>query len=189
LLILDFAYLLVFVLSPPRWLLLLALKPAFRAGLRDRFRLAGSGRPAGRTVWLHGASAGEIDLLRPLVGLIEARFSDSSIVISAFAVSGYTYARKTFPEHRVIYFPVDLAFVIRRFFRALQPVLIVIVESEMWREFFRGCTAATNPPVRAQRKDFGEVISLPQENRPDCLGVAQGISVRGSGRRPRDKVA
>lgn len=135
-LILDLAYLLVFVLTSPLWLLLLALKPAFRAGLRDRFRLAGSDRPAGRTVWLHGASAGEIDLLRPLVALIEARFPDRSIVISAFAVSGYTYARKTFPDHRVIYFPVDLAFVIRRFFRALQPVLIVIVESEMWPNFF-----------------------------------------------------
>ena len=134
-LILDLAYLLVFILSSPLWLLLLVLKPAFRPGLGQRFRLAGRGRPATNTVWLHGSSAGEIDLLRPLVGRIEERFPDSSIVVSAFAISGYTFARKTFPNHHVIYFPADLAFIIRRFFRVLNPLLIVIVESEFWPNF------------------------------------------------------
>jgi hypothetical protein len=36
-LILDLAYLLVFILLSPLWLLLLILKPAMRAGLRERF--------------------------------------------------------------------------------------------------------------------------------------------------------
>lgn len=135
-LILDLAYILVFILSSPLWLLLLVLKPAFRTGLSERFRLASSGRPASNTVWLHGSSAGEIELLRPLVARIEERFPGSSIVVSAFAISGYTFARKTFPKHHVIYFPADLAFIIRRFFRVLNPVLIVIVESEFWPNFF-----------------------------------------------------
>jgi len=136
LLLLDLAYLLVFALSSPLWLLLLILKPAFRTGLSERFRLPGVERPPATTIWLHGSSAGEIDLLRPLVGRIEEHFPDSSIVISAFAISGYTFAKKLFPKHRVIYFPVDLAFIIRRFFRALNPVLIVIVESEFWPNFY-----------------------------------------------------
>lgn len=135
-LILDFAYLLVFILLSPLWLLLLILKPAFRAGLRERFVPADIGGLAGSTVWLHGSSAGEIDLLRPLVGRIEERFPDSSIVISAFAISGYAFAQKAFPNNRVIYFPVDLAFIIRRFFRVLKPLLIVVVESEFWPNFF-----------------------------------------------------
>jgi len=135
-LILDLAYLLVFILLSPLWLLMLVLKPAFRAGLRERFIPAEVADPAGSTVWLHGSSAGEIDLLRPLVGRIAERFPDSRIVISAFAISGYTFARKAFPDHRVIYFPADLAFIIRRFFRVLNPVLIIVVESEFWPNFF-----------------------------------------------------
>ncbi|MCH8334483.1 MAG: hypothetical protein IIC61_01185 [Proteobacteria bacterium] len=135
-LILDLAYLLVFILLSPLWLLMLVLKPAFRAGLRERFIPADVADPAGSTVWLHGSSAGEIDLLRPLVGRIAERFPDSRIVISAFAISGYTFARKAFPDHRVIYFPADLAFIIRRFFRVLNPVLIIVVESEFWPNFF-----------------------------------------------------
>jgi 3-deoxy-D-manno-octulosonic-acid transferase len=135
-LILDLAYLLVFILLSPLWLLLLILKPAFRAGLRERFVPAGGDVPMRRTVWLHGSSAGEIDLLRPLVERIEGQCSDCGIVISAFAISGYTFARKVFPNHRVIYFPADLAFIIRRFFRVLDPVVIVVVESEFWPNFF-----------------------------------------------------
>lgn len=135
-LLLDLAYLLVFLLTAPLWLLLLILKPAFRSGLSQRFRLRDIDRPLHDTIWLHGSSAGEIDLLRPLVTQIEEHHPDRSIVVSAFAISGYTYAKKTFPGHLVIYFPVDLAFVIRRFMRALRPGLIVIVESELWPNFF-----------------------------------------------------
>ena len=135
-LILDFAYLLVFVLTSPLWFILLILKPAFRANVRQRFGLSDSVCAAEKTVWLHGSSAGEIDLLRPLVGRIEQSFPDSNIVISAFAISGYTFAKKTFARHRVIYFPLDLSFIIRRFFRVLNPALIVIVESEFWPNFY-----------------------------------------------------
>ena len=66
-LILDLAFLLVFILLTPLWLLLLVVRPAFRAGLRERFVLAGNEGSADRAIWLHGSSAGEIDLLRPLV--------------------------------------------------------------------------------------------------------------------------
>lgn len=143
--ILDLAYLLVFVLTFPLWLLLLVIKPAFRAGLRERFVLAEGRRAINNTVWLHGSSAGELDLLRPLVGRIEQKYPDINIIISAFAVSGYAYAKKAFPNYRVIYFPADLAFVIRRFFRALNPVLIVIVESEFWPNFFAAAKHANIP--------------------------------------------
>ena len=100
LLLLDLAYLLVFVLSSPLWLLLLIVKPAFRTGLMERFRIPRKGIAAGGSIWLHGSSAGEIDLLRPLISRIEEEFPGSSIVISAFAVSGYAHARKAFPDHR-----------------------------------------------------------------------------------------
>lgn len=134
-LILDIVYLLAFVLLSPLWLLLILVKPAFRAGLRERFLPPSGSVPAATTIWLHGSSAGEIDLLRPLIRKIEERHPEAGVVISAFAVSGYTVARKTFPRHPVIHFPVDLAFVVRRFFDVIDPALIVVVESEFWPNF------------------------------------------------------
>jgi len=144
-LILDLAYLSVFILSSPLWLLLFVIKPAFRTGLRERFVPVDAGKALSNTIWLHGSSAGEIDLLRPLVSRIEEKYPDSDIVISAFAVSGYAFARKAFPKHRVMYFPADLAFIIRRFFRVLDPILIVVVESEFWPNFFATAKRADIP--------------------------------------------
>ncbi len=144
-LILDLAYLSVFVISSPLWLLLFIIKPAFRTGLRERFVPSDAGKAVSSTIWLHGSSAGEIDLLRPLIGRIEEKYPDSSIIVSAFAVSGYAFAKKAFPKHRVIYFPVDLAFIIRRFFRVLDPILIVVVESEFWPNFFAAAKRANIP--------------------------------------------
>jgi 3-deoxy-D-manno-octulosonic-acid transferase len=135
-LILDIAYLLAFALLSPLWLLLFVMKPAFRAGIRHRFIPQHRDGPPRKSVWLHGSSAGEIDLLGPLVARIQERHPDLRIVVSAFAISGYTFAKKAFPQHTVIYFPADLAFIIRRFFRILDPVFIVVVESEFWPNFF-----------------------------------------------------
>ena len=144
-LILDLAYLSVFILSSPLWLLLLIIKPAFRTGLRERFDPGDTRNAATNTIWLHGSSAGEIDLLRPLISRIEQGYPDTNIVISAFAVSGYAFAKKAFPMHRVIYFPADLAFIIRRFFRVLDPRLIIVVESEFWPNFFAAAKRAGIP--------------------------------------------
>ncbi len=124
---------------------MLVIRPAFRAGFGERFRLRDSDIPLRNTVWLHGSSAGEINLLRPLVRKMEEESPDNGIVVSAFSISGYTFAKKAFPEHRVIYFPIDFSIVIRRFFRKLQPTLIVLVESEFWPNFFVSAARAAIP--------------------------------------------
>lgn len=116
-------------------LLMLAIKPAFREGFGARFILRNKNTAVRESVWLHGSSAGEIDLLRPLVAEIERRSPTISIVVSAFSISGFAAAKTAFPQHRVIYFPVDFSPVIRQFLRALRPALIVLVESEFWPNF------------------------------------------------------
>ena len=133
--LLDILYATVFVIALPWVLFMLLTRPAFRAGLRARFRPALEPDPDRRTVWLHGSSAGEIDLLRALVEPVESLPGDHRIVISAFSISGYTVAKKVFPEHEVVYFPADFSFVVRRFLKAIDPSLIVLVESELWPNF------------------------------------------------------
>jgi len=133
--LLDILYATVFVIALPWVLFMLLTRPAFRAGLRARFRPGLDPDPARKTIWLHGSSAGEIDLLRALVEPEEALPGDYRVVVSAFSISGYTVAKKAFPEHTVIYFPADFSFIVRRFLKAIDPSLIVLVESELWPNF------------------------------------------------------
>ena len=124
---------------------MLAVKPAFRAGVAARFVLRDASTPLPESIWFHGSSAGEIDLLRPLIKKIERRPGNCHIVVSAFAISGYVAAKKTFPQHSVIYFPAEFSPVIKRFLRALRPGLIVLVESELWPNFIATVTNAGVP--------------------------------------------
>jgi 3-deoxy-D-manno-octulosonic-acid transferase len=85
-------------------------------------------------IWLHGSSVGEVSLLRPLVALLE-RETDLELVISSYTPTGVAAARAAYPRHRVVVFPIDLSFVVRRFLKRLKPRLVIIVESELWPNF------------------------------------------------------
>ena len=144
-LLLDALYAIAFVLLSPWLLLMILIRPGFRAGLVDRFRPALDAAPSRQTVWLHGSSAGEIDLLRALVDGIESLPGDYRIVISAFSVSGHAAANKAFASHTIIYFPVDFSPVVRRFLKVVNPRLIVLVESELWPNFLATANRAGVP--------------------------------------------
>jgi 3-deoxy-D-manno-octulosonic-acid transferase len=135
-LLLDFAYLLACVVLSPWLLYRLALGPG-RRDFAMRFGI-GLGEPQGGCIWLHGSSVGEVSLLQPLVALLERDESaDRPLVISAFTSTGLAAARKLYPRHRVIQFPFDLSWVVRRCLRRFAPRLVIIVESEFWPNFIR----------------------------------------------------
>jgi 3-deoxy-D-manno-octulosonic-acid transferase len=134
-LLLDFAYLLACILLSPWFLYRLAVGPD-RRDFAMRFGF-GLGAPLERSIWLHGSSAGEVSLLKPLVGLLERDVPDTPLVISAFTSTGLAAARKLYPRHRVVQFPFDLSWVVRVFLRRFEPRLVIIVESELWPNFIR----------------------------------------------------
>jgi len=132
-LLLNFAYLVVVIVTSP-WLIYRLIVRGDRHGLMTRFGL-GLGPGLENSVWLHGASAGEISLLAPLVELLERDMPATPLVISAYSSTGLAAARRAYPKHRVILFPFDLTFVVARFLALFDPRLIVIVESEFWPNF------------------------------------------------------
>jgi 3-deoxy-D-manno-octulosonic-acid transferase len=130
---LDFFYLLACLALSP-WLL---ARFAMRRGRQDlpaRFggRLGG---PLEGSIWLHGSSAGEISLLKPLVTLLERDFPGTPLVISAFTMTGLAAARRLYAAHRVVAFPFDLSFVVKRCLKHFDPLLVIVVESELWPNF------------------------------------------------------
>ncbi len=66
-----------------------------------------------------------------------AAFREHKIFISTTTDTGQALARKRFGEANVFYFPMDFAFAIRPYLRALRPRLVVIAETEFWPNFMR----------------------------------------------------
>lgn len=144
-LLLDLLYLLAFALASPWIAYRLFATGAWRT---LPMRLSVGLPPAARGgIWLHGSSVGEISLLRPLIAMLEREMPDTPLLISAFTATGLQTARAYYPRHRIIAFPFDFSFVVRRFLRHFDPRLVVVVESDFWPNFLaavgrRGLAAA-----------------------------------------------
>ena len=131
--LLNLAYLVATALALP-WLVYRLFVRGDRHGLLTRFGW-GLGPGLKNSIWLHGASAGEISLLKPLVDLLEKDMPATPLVVSAYSSTGLAAARRAYPQHRVIFFPFDLTFIVSRCLTLFDPRLIVIVESDFWPNF------------------------------------------------------
>ena len=103
--------------------------PGVSAFVPQALRGAARGR---RTIWLHAVSVGEIIAAARLVAELERALPEHCICISTTTRTGYTLALQRFGRERVFYFPLDFAFIVRRYLRALDPELLILVETELW---------------------------------------------------------
>jgi 3-deoxy-D-manno-octulosonic-acid transferase len=128
-LLLDLCYLVACIVASP-WLVY-RLCTGRRREFAQRFGL-GLPAPVPSCIWLHGSSAGEVTVLRPLVATLERDHPETPLVISAFTTTGLETARKLYGTHCVVPLPVDLSFVVARFLKRFNPRLLVVAESEFW---------------------------------------------------------
>ncbi len=127
--------------SLPYWLFQMARHGKYRRGfaerlgrLPSRLQLPGEQEPV---IWVHAVSVGEVLAVAGLVEELRRRFPQHRIFISTTTDTGQALARKRFGEANVFYFPMDFAFAIRPYLRALRPRMVVIAETEFWPNFLR----------------------------------------------------
>jgi len=107
-----------------------------RGGWRERFGGTEPLPPKKRPrVLLHAVSVGEVNSLRTLVPqLVE----HAEVVVSATTDTGIERARALFGSTcRVVRYPLDLSGAVRRFFDAVAPDAVALVELEVWPNFVR----------------------------------------------------
>ena len=136
----SFALSLALLLSLPYWLYQAARHGKYRRGFLERMgrvpaRLeTGGGSPV---IWIHAVSVGEVMAVSGLVAQLKASLPGHRVVVSTTTDTGQDLARKRFGAENVFYFPIDLAFAIRPYLRALRPELVVLAETEFWPNFLR----------------------------------------------------
>jgi 3-deoxy-D-manno-octulosonic-acid transferase len=122
------------------------LHPKLRQGIRRRSGRYGdvlpagapgpwpASRGAGPRIWLHGASAGDLLALMPIILELRRRAPDSTLVVSTMTNSGMVIARERLGPHvdGVTFVPYDLTGPTRRALRAVRPDLLVLEYAELW---------------------------------------------------------
>ncbi len=136
------SYLLFWMLFP-----VLSLHTKTRRGLLQRLGFYREGSfpdDGGPRVWLHGASAGDLLALSPMIHQLRARLIGCRVILSTTTNTGYMMASERLASHvdAVIYAPYDLWGATRRAVRAIKPDLLVLEYTEIWPNLIRACKNA-----------------------------------------------
>ena len=114
--------------------------------LDERFGIVPTAaRGLARPLWLHAASVGEVLSTEPLIRELRRERPDLPIVVSTTSTTGRATAAERLGADAVMLLPLDVAWIVRRCLRALQPRLLVIVETEIWPALIREVSATGTP--------------------------------------------
>jgi 3-deoxy-D-manno-octulosonic-acid transferase len=141
----DALALLAASVAAPVWLIAGRNDPARRRRVRQSFGALPPDPPAGRPVWVHAVSVGEVKAARPLVAALAELKPAPPVVISTTTTTGFETARRCFPQLYVFHAPVDAGPIVRRVLRRLDPRLLLLLELEAWPALLKGANDAGVP--------------------------------------------
>lgn len=124
----------------PLWAISLKMKgrsvaPYFRRFSREETEKLRD-RPV---VWIQASSVGETMLAATFLQEFKREFSEWAVVFTCTTQTGHETARRllTGLADLIGFFPYDHPWVVRRFFRRLQPDVLILIETELWPNVLR----------------------------------------------------
>ncbi len=140
--------------------------PAYRQRLAERFGFIAEdperhGRPG---IWVHAVSVGETLAAVPIVEALISKYPDHRVVLTTTTPTGSERAQHLFGERVFhVYCPWDLPGAVRRFLRATQPRLLLIMETELWPNMLH----------QAQRADCHSLLANARMSARSARGYAR----------------
>ena len=123
------------LLAAPAWVIRMARRGGLDWRLLQRIGIyrGCSDEEARETIYVHAVSVGEVRMALRLITQWQQCDSLRQFVIAATTSTGFQVADKEAPEGvRVIYSPLDFTPVLRSVFHRFNPILIVLIDSEIW---------------------------------------------------------
>lgn len=131
-----------FLLMLPRFLVRMARRGGYARDFTQRFARYSPSLCArldeSRRVWLHAVSVGEMLVALKLMQEWRERRPDLRFVVTTTTSTAYKLAGARIDARDVLlYFPLDLPWIIRRALNEIDPLAIVLVELELWPNLVR----------------------------------------------------
>ncbi|MBK8205444.1 MAG: 3-deoxy-D-manno-octulosonic acid transferase [Planctomycetes bacterium] len=128
----NFGYLWVAAWIWPWFVYKYATTGKYRAGIGQRLGRLPPREGKRQAIWVHAVSVGELLQIKPLLKALRERHVDYDIVVTYTTKTAAEIAARELTDYYHCYSPLDLSWVVAKFFRVLNPALIVLVELELW---------------------------------------------------------
>jgi len=137
----NILFLIFFGLASPYYFWRLRRRPAdWTTGFGQRFAkydpVVKQALTNRQIIWLHAVSVGEVALCTQLISVLEPRVPNAKIVVSCTTTTGMAEYRRRLPSRiTMIYYPIDRRKFVRRALATINPVVVILLEAEIWPNF------------------------------------------------------
>lgn len=106
--------------------------PDYLNNWHERFGLSLKNPTSKPIIWFHSVSVGETRAMQELVELVHRAYPSYQILITNMTPTGRATAQMLYPYAIVHYVPYDLSYSVKKFYKNFNPVLGIIMETEIW---------------------------------------------------------
>ncbi|MCX7982863.1 MAG: 3-deoxy-D-manno-octulosonic acid transferase [Syntrophales bacterium] len=104
--------------------------------------------PAGKRVWIHAVSVGEVTAAAAIGRVMKEMVPDIQLILSTTTETGQEMARRIGTEAKaIVFFPLDFPFVVSRVLEVVRPDVMVLTETELWPNFLYTCQRHKIPVI------------------------------------------
>lgn len=124
--------------------------PAYWRRWAERFGSGIASADERPVVWLHAVSVGEVQAAIPLVRGLLARYPSLAVLVTTTTPTGSERVRQALGSEVLhCYAPYDLPGAVQRFLNRIKPVVVVILETELWPNILHHCHRRSIPVLLA----------------------------------------
>ncbi len=99
-------------------------------------------------IWIHAVSVGEVQAAIPLINHLRKQYPHRQILVTTVTLTGAARVRAVFGASvHHSYIPFEFPHAVALFFRSVNPVAALIMETEIWPNVYRGCGTRRVPLV------------------------------------------
>jgi len=151
--------------------------PAYRQRIAERFAFFPAFEQQPR-LCLHAVSVGEVIAAKPLINAILQQCPDYRLLVTTTTPTGSATVKRLFAEHvEHVYFPYDLPYTVSRFLQRTQATAVIIMETEIWPNFYRICARKKIPLLLANARLSARSYRAYARLQPYTKNVLQRIQV------------
>ncbi len=155
----EFIFLIFIIFSPIVFLLRIISGKEDPKRFLEKFCFYSNNRNIDKTVWLHGASIGEITSIIPIVEAFEKNNKIKKILLTSSTTSSAAVIKKyKFKKTIHVFFPIDTNYLTNKFIKYWKPQIALFVDSEIWPNMFKNLNKNKIPIIllngRITKKSF-----------------------------------